>query len=362
MGKLVGSLRRSAPAALVILGLLLLALVLGKLTAPFDSSAPDSDPIGDASDRDWSTSNCSSSERFARFNDAGYVATLRESVCDWGLGVDTARYYVFVKRVGSQSSRDNLALRIELNNESTPPPVVEWVSQSRVLVSYAGAVSPITKRRARVGHIAIAFFPAQPYAGFVMGSRRIVFAPGGLFGPLPTMTFDLLSLPSSPPRDPIATTGDFSVFGCDQESREISAPVRYTLNRLLRYLERRRRDTGRYPRSVYPTAVRGVAYLSDNRNAKLGASALAPTVRVMYHRFGDTYALELRFPDLQAGYKPPTGHYDSYPAEEFISCTAIHSGLSAAEVRDAGGFVLPSEVEEPPILFTPRFGVYTYVP
>jgi hypothetical protein len=106
--------------------------------------------------------------------------------------------------------------------------------------------------------------------------------------------------------------------------------------------------------------IRRVAYLSESPNAALGPSNLAPIVRIFYHRFGDTYALELRFPDLQAGYHAPTEHYDSAPATAFASCTAIHSG-TVAEIQKIGGFVIRS-AHDPPILFTQHLGVYAYEP
>lgn len=313
------------------------------------------DTIGTASDPDWDANNCSSDELFGRFNDAGDVATLRESICDWGFGVDTTRYYVFVKRVGESSSRENLVLRIEADIPNTPPPVVTWVSRSRLQISYAGPVSQVTKQVKQRGAITIELTPALPYAGFVLGNR-VVFNPRNDW--LLTMAFDLLPLPDSAPADPLAATGDFSGGGCNGEFLAISQPTRDALKRLLERLERSRDASGHYPISIAPVSVRGVAYLSQS-STKLRSSALAPTVRIIYHRIRDAYALELRFPDLQPGYRPPTEHYDSAPATAFLNCTAIHTG-AITDIWHRGGLFLSSNDSQMPILFTPRLGVYTY--
>jgi hypothetical protein len=205
------------------------------------------------------------------------------------------------------------------------------------------------------GGITIDLTSAQPYAGLILGDRRIEFNPSKYA--LLTMTFDLLPLPDSTPEDPFAATGDFSVLGCGGEFLAISQPTRDALKTLLRDLERSREVSGHYPVNIEPVSVQGVTYLSES-SARLSSSALAPAVRITYHRIGDAYALELRFPDLQPGYQPPTGHYDSSPAAAFLSCTAIHTG-AITDIQSDGGLV-PSSDRQPPILFTPRLGVYTY--
>ena len=234
--------------------------------------------IGTASDPDWDANSCSSHERFARFNDGGDVATLRESICDWGFGVDTMRYYVFVKRVGEASSRENLVLRVELFNESTPPPVVKWASRSRLQISYAGQVSQVTQQVKKRGSITIELTSAQPYAGLVSGQQRIAFNPSKYT--LLTMTFDLLPLPDSTPADSLAVTGDFSVFGCGGEFLAISRPAREALKRLLRDLERSREVSGHYPLKIEPVSVQGVAYLSESST---GLSSSTPRAHRSNH-------------------------------------------------------------------------------
>jgi hypothetical protein len=101
-----------------------------------------------------------------------------------------------------------------------------------------------------------------------------------------------LSLPDSAPADPFAATGDFSVFGCDGEFLAISLPTRDELKRIQRRLRRILDLSGHYPKAIQPISVRGVAYW--NESAELTPSVRAPIVRIMYHRVGDAYGLELR--------------------------------------------------------------------
>jgi hypothetical protein len=351
--------RRARMILQAALGISLFAVLLGTVCWWAFIRRWEWDPIGGPTDRDWNPESCSSSERFARLNSAGDVATLRESICDWGFGVDSDRYYVFVKKSGEASGRNNLAFRVEASNEDTPPPTVQWISRSRLRIRYAGSVSPVTKQVHQLNGISIELTPSQAYAGFIQRSHGIAFSPGRYS--LALITFDLLPLPNSAPIDPLAATGDFSVFGCDHELLAISQPTRDALKSLLRNLKKVRSAAGRYPMNVGPISIQGVAYSSESRNATLRRSDRAPAVRLMYHRFGNTYALELWFPDLQPDFHPPTEHYDSAPATAFVACTAIHFGL-ATEIRNAGGYVISSVYSQPPILFTPRLGIYTYTP
>jgi hypothetical protein len=138
-----------------------------------------------------------------------------------------------------------------------------------------------------------------------------------------------------------------------------SQPTRDAFKSLLHNLKRVRSARGRYPTTVRPISIQGVAYSSESRSATLRRSDRAPGVRLMYHPFSNTYALELWFPGLQPDFKPSTEHYDSAPATAFVACTAIHFG-QATDIRNAGGYVIPSVRNQPPILFTPRLGIYTY--
>jgi hypothetical protein len=151
----------------------------------------------------------------------------------------------------------------------------------------------------------------------------------------------------------------YSIFGCDQEFREISTPALRGLESIRHRLEKIQSVSGHYPKEMPPTTIRGVAYSDESRGAKLVPADKVPGLRVIYHRVADSYALELRFPDLERGYASPTAHYDSEPATAFVTCFAIHVGTKN-EILRAGGFVRDERYVEPPLLFTPRLGVYTY--
>ena len=230
-------------ALLAALGVTATALVLLIIYWRFQTPTREWNSIGDASDADWDIDRCSSTERFARFNGAGDVAALRESTCDWGFGIDTQRYYLFVRRIGKRDTHSNLVFRVEVINESTPPPVVKWVSRRLLTVSYAGAVSPISMQVDQLDGITINFEPTQPYAGFVLDTRSIVFAPD--WHRLALMTFDLLPLPDALPSEPLAATGDFSRFGCDDEFLAISKPIKEALQHFIREIEDSRAASGR---------------------------------------------------------------------------------------------------------------------
>lgn len=323
----------------------------GAYTHPFD-------PIGDASDPDWDRTRCHSEERFTRFNGAGKVAAFRESVCEnfgGAFSSPTVRYYVFVKGLREDSNRQNLVFRMKDAAEGPPPPVVTWLSPSRLRISYAGPLSNVDKRVTEIHGVGIQPVGSQPYAGLSYQRSDIVFYPQWYTSAIMT-TFDLLSLPNSPPPKPFAATGDFSADGCDPEARNISDPVRLELNRVTQRLEIVKKRTGAYPRNAATVHVRGLLYLGNT--AKLVPSPAAPVVQIIYHGIGSGYALDLEFPDLEPRYHQPTAHFDSSPADEFVSCTAVHFG-TIEEITNKGGFILPSHYGAP-ILFTPSLGVHTY--
>lgn len=174
-----------------------------------------------------------------------------------------------------------------------------------------------------------------------------------------SMTFDLLPLPQSAPRRPFSVTSDFSVFGCDDEFLNISRPIRNALDALQIRLAHVRAATGHYPQTLAPLAIEGVAYSDNTTHAFLRPSTDAPKVRVIYRRFRASYVLQLRFPDLQPNYRPPTAHYDSEPAEAFVSCSAISMG-TIRDILSAGGFAATTDGSNIPLFFTPRLGLYTY--
>ncbi|MGB6985617.1 MAG: hypothetical protein WBD74_06515 [Candidatus Aquilonibacter sp.] len=319
----------------------------------------ETNPIGDASDRGWDKKNCWTFELFSHANGRGLVATARESTCDFGFGLDGQGYYIFVRKAHERNSRASLAFSFDQINEETPPPILRWLSPSKLQVSYAGEVSPVIKQHSLVNGVAIQYVPTQPYATLSLHKPGLGIAPPAN-SDLVYMTFDLLPLPVRAPDRPFSQTGEFSVFGCDDEDRAIARLAQIGLERTRQHLEAFRRENGHYPDTVGPVFIRGLLYSNDTKNAVLRPSAKAPSLRVIYHPLRDTYALELRFPDLHRGYEPSTEHEDSNPGRAFVDCTAIHFG-SMGEITRAGGFVGANQID-PPMLFTPRLGVYTYKP
>ena len=279
-----------------------------------------SDPVGDASDTDWNNSGCRSQDRFARLNGAGEVATFRESACQTfggALSNPDVRYFVFVKQLGEDSNRQNLVLRIE-DAIDTPPPVITWLSPSRLRISYVGPLSNVYKRVTKLGGTSIELSALQPYAGLSFDHRGMLFYPEGY--PM-VMTFDLLALPNAAPSQPLAPTGDFSEE-CGDDARSISEPLRLELSQLATRLEIAKRMTGAYPRHVDPIRVRGL--LRSRDGTKLVPSGSAPVVTIIYHRTLRDYALDLEFPDLIPGYRNDWPFTPLVPAQAFLSCTAVH--------------------------------------
>jgi hypothetical protein len=314
-------------------------------------------PIGDASDRDWGKNNCWTDDFVQRKDADGFIAAARASICDLGFGVDDKTFYVFIHKHGESNSRENLVFRFNAIYENTPPPFVEWISPSRLRIGYAADVSPVTERISNLHGIAIEYKPKQAYGAFADAypTFRINPPKGGMY----FMTFDLLPLPERAPTQPFAQTGEYSIFGCDQELREISAPAFRGLERIRQRLEMTNSASGQYPKQMPSTTIRGVAYSDESKDPKLVPSNKIPGLRVIYHHLAGSYALELGFPDLQEGYQSPTEHYDSSPATAFVSCSGVHVGTKNDVLR-AGGFVKVERYVEPPLLFTPRLGVYTY--
>ena len=309
-------------------------------------------PIGDASDRDWDKNNCFTSELISQSNGAGIAAAVRDSVCDLGFGVDAERYYVFVRKIGDANSRGNLVLRFDATAD-TPPPIVEWATPSHVRISYPRGVFPLTNPVSRLNGISTQFVPTEPYTASGFEGPNVHINPQR--DSTDDMRFDLLPLPDRTPNHPFAPTGEFSVYGCTHEFLGITQPTLNVLERLREHLEDIRRVTGSYPAALDPILVRGLAY-SDGT---LEPSSVVPGLRVFYHRFDGSYALEMRFPDQERNYRPPTQYDDSFPARAFTSCTIIHLG-TVNEIRRAGGYVTDAGDHRSPILFTPRLGLYSY--
>jgi hypothetical protein len=345
--------RRIGNAVAIVL---LPVVVLTGAWTRFDTSGREPNPIGDVSDQNWDKKYCWTSDFMTRPNGRGLLAVARDSICDLGFGVNNKNFYVFVRPATEKNSRENLVLRFHAINEDTPPPLLQWPANSHLRISYAANVSPVDKQVSQLDGITIEYNPNQPYAAFVyQGKPELQINPEK--NSMAFMTFDLLPLPEAPPSRPFARNGEFSIFGCDGELSGIATPALRALEALRQQLELFHTSTGSYPSALPIEVVRGVAYAGEGRDAKLVLSNKVPGLRVIYHRTADSYALELRFPDLQPNYRSPTDYYDSSPGRAFLSCMVVHTGTSG-KILSKGGWLAGQPGGMPFLGFSPRLGVY----
>src|ERR1700693_5093101 len=323
--------RRIGNAVAIVL---LPVVVLTGAWTRFDTSAGEPrepNPIGDVSDRNWDKESCRTSDFMTRPNEVGMVAVARDSFCSFGFGVGVKNFYVFVRPAREKNSRENLVLRFE-GIHGMPPPLLKWLTNSRLRISYAADVSQVTRQASNVDGITIEYNPNQPYAAFVINQEKPELQPELQINPeknsLAIMTFDLLPLPEAPPSRPFARNREFSIFGCDDELSGVATPALSALEAYRQRLELLHASTGSYPFALPIKVVRGVAYAGEGRDAKLVLSNRVPGLRVIYHRTADSYALEMRFPDLQPNYRSPTDYFDSRPGSAFLSCMVVHTGTS----------------------------------
>jgi hypothetical protein len=348
---------RRCANALVIFLLPVLVFATAWMRLDSGSGGPrEPDPIGDASDRNWDKKNCWTDDFATRSNGRGTLAAARDSICDLGFGIDVKYFYVFVRSAREKNSRKNLAFRFEAINEDTPPPILQWITKSRLLISYAGDVSPVDKKVSKLGGVTIEYVSTQPYGAFVFeGTPALQINPDK--NALAEMTFDLLPLPNAAPIHPFALDGDFSIFGCDHEFRGIAEPALDSLEEMRQHLETIHAVTGSYPSALLTRVIRGVVSSGEGRNARLVPSDRVPGMSVIYHGTVDSYALELRFPDLQPGYEAPPEDRGTALSGAFFSCAVIHAGTSAV-VLSKGGFITAEPGGAPYIGFTPPVGLY----
>lgn len=154
-----------------------------------------------------------------------------------------------------------------------------------------------------------------------------------------SVAFRALPLPSTPPLHPFAAlTGSAA---CTPESLDVTRPLLSGLRAILRKIEQKHVKGNRYPPS-FPLRRIGSLY-------------------VRYHRFGDSFALELFVASAKRGASGAASRTGIPPLIALMRCSAVHFALSNRDLSKAGGFPLPTaELGATYLLYAPRVGLYLY--